>query len=98
MADADRVLLTGGTGVLGRELVALVNQRGNVPLRVLCRSARPTEVPEHQEWIQVDLLKDPLEPVLHDVRAVLHLASSKTSTDQDERACRRLLAAAEAAG
>jgi uncharacterized protein YbjT (DUF2867 family) len=98
MADGDRVLLTGRTGVLGREVVALANQRGNVPLRVLCRRARPTEVPEHQEWIQLDLLKDPLEPALHDVRAVLHLASSKTSTDQDERACRRLLAAAQAAG
>jgi uncharacterized protein YbjT (DUF2867 family) len=98
MTDRDRVLLTGGTGALGREVVSLCHERGNVPLRVLCRRARPAQAAEHQEWVQLDLLKDALEPAMQGVRAVIHLASSKTSTDQDERACRRLLTAAEAAG
>lgn len=97
MASNDRVLLTGGTGALGRELVSLLNERGTVPLRVLCRRARPADLPVHQEWSQLDLLKDALAPAVQGVRAVIHLASSKTATDQDEIACRRLLAAAEAA-
>lgn len=98
MTGSDRVLLTGGTGVLGRQFVSLVNERGAVPLRVLSRGARPADVPASQEWLRLDLLTDVLEPALQGVRAVVHLASSKTITDQDEIACRRLLAAAEAAG
>ena len=97
MTRHDRVLLTGGTGALGTELVSVVNERGIVPLRVLSRRTPPVHVPPHQEWMQLDLLKDPLEPAVQGVRAIIHLASSKTSTDRDETACRRLLAAAEAA-
>ena len=98
MTRHDRVLLTGGTGTLGTELVTLANERGNAPLRVLCRRPPPANVPPHQEWMQLDLLKDPLEPAVQGVRAVIHLASTKTASDRDETACRRLLAAAEAAG
>jgi len=98
MTGDNRVLLTGGTGVLGREVVALAAERGDLPLRVLCRRARPAELPAHSDWAQLDLLKDALEPALQGVRAVIHLASSKNSSDQDELACRRLLAAAQASG
>lgn len=98
MAGHGRVLLTGGTGVLGREVVALAAERGDLPLRVLCRSARPAELPAHTDWVRLDLSKDALEPALQGVRAVIHLASSKSWSAEDEIACRRLLAAAEASG
>jgi uncharacterized protein YbjT (DUF2867 family) len=98
MTQRDRILLTGGTGVLGRELASLVGERGSAPLRLVSRRARPAHVPPHHEWFQLDLLEDALEPAMQGVRAVIHLASSKTASDKDERVCRRLLAAAEATG
>ena len=98
MTRRDSVLLTGGTGILGGELARVVGERGNIALRQVSRRAPSALVPPHEEWLQLDLLNDPLEPALHGMRAVIHLASSKTATDQDERACRRLLAAAQAAG
>jgi uncharacterized protein YbjT (DUF2867 family) len=98
MTDRSHVLLTGGTGSLGREVVSLATEREDVALRVLSRRPCPAELPPREQWLQLDLLADPLEPALSGVRAVIHLASSKTSSDQDELACRRLLAAAEATG
>jgi uncharacterized protein YbjT (DUF2867 family) len=98
MTHRDSVLLTGATGILGSELASLVGERGNTALRLVSRKPPSALVPPHEEWLRLDLLKDALEPALNGVRAVIHLASSKTSTDQDERACRRLLAAAQATG
>jgi len=65
---------------------------------MLSRSPCPVQLLPHERWLQLDLLADPLEPALSGVRGVVHLASSKTSSNQDELACRRLLAAAEATG
>ncbi|MEO8903376.1 MAG: NAD(P)H-binding protein [Polyangiaceae bacterium] len=98
MTRRDGVLVTGGTGTLGTELTSLVGERANTALRLVSRNAPPALVPPHEEWLRLDLLRDTLEPALEGTRAVIHLASSKTASDQDERACRRLLAAAEATG
>ncbi|WP_242392669.1 SDR family oxidoreductase [Anaeromyxobacter oryzisoli] len=95
---ARRVLVTGGTGTLGRHVVTTLARRGGAALRVLSRRERPPDLPTPVEWSRADLLSDALEPALRDIHAVLHLASAKGAGDPDVGAARRLLAAAIDAG
>jgi uncharacterized protein YbjT (DUF2867 family) len=90
------VLVTGGTGTLGREVVAALGERPGAAARILSRRARPSGVA--QEWFRGDLVDADLAAVVRGADAVVHLASGKTTPDADRIGTRRLLAAARAEG
>lgn len=74
----DTVLVTGGTGTLGRHLVRELEERGYVP-RVMSRSEPPNRSPA-PEWARADLgTGEGLEAALEGVDAVLHAATSSTN-------------------
>lgn len=90
-----RVLVTGGTGVLGRQVVQELLRRG-VPARVLSRKARPLAA---LETVQGDLLEPSTLPAALDgVEGVIHCASNPARPKEDPAATRNLIAAAHAAG
>ncbi len=71
-----RVLVTGGTGVLGRELTPRLRDAGHTVRLMSRRAARPGEDVD-VEWAQVDLQKgEGLVKALAGVDVVLHAASS----------------------
>jgi uncharacterized protein YbjT (DUF2867 family) len=89
------LLVTGGTGNLGRQVVAVLEQRDEATARILSRVERPPQAPATRQWFRADLLGDALEPALRDVDAVIHLASAKGTGEADVLATDRLLAAAK---
>lgn len=93
-----KVLVTGATGILGRHVVAQLAGRAQVVCRALSRSGPPAEPDRSIQWRRGDLLTDPLEPLLDDIDALIHLASAKGSGDDDVAASARLLDAARTAG
>lgn len=77
-----RVLVTGGTGTLGRHLVELLVERGHVP-RVMSRSERPDDLPSGREWARAELATgDGVVRAVEDVDAVVHAASSTFRHDE----------------
>lgn len=94
-----RVLVTGGTGVLGREIVSGPLAAGFMR-RVLTRRTRPSTVSSETEWAQADLLTgDGLAEALADVHTIIHAASdSRNSVAVDVDGTRRLVEAAAIAG
>lgn len=71
-----RVLVTGGTGTLGRALVAALHDDGYT-VRVMSRSAAPSDLPKGLEWAQADLVSgDGLAAALDGVDRVVHAATS----------------------
>ncbi|MFD8751287.1 SDR family oxidoreductase [Kitasatospora sp. NPDC059577] len=92
------VLVTGGTGTLGRQVVPLLRAAGR-PVRVLSRHERPAA--DGVSHACVDLLGDPaetaarLDRALAGVDTVLHLAGGPKG---DDAATRLLVAAARQAG
>ncbi|HEY3522340.1 MAG TPA: NAD(P)H-binding protein [Candidatus Limnocylindrales bacterium] len=96
MADPWRVLVTGATGTLGREVVAALDDRRGVVVRSASRGSRPADETGRHEWRTVDLTGDPLGPVLDGCDTIVHLASGKGSGDADVRVTERLLEAATA--
>ncbi len=94
---AARVLVTGATGTLGRHVVAALEARRAVGVRVLSRREPPPDTPAHRAWATADLTTDPLEAAVEGVDAVIHLASTKGAGDGDVIGIRRLVDAAERA-
>ncbi|HEY6737512.1 MAG TPA: NAD(P)H-binding protein, partial [Actinopolymorphaceae bacterium] len=92
------VLVTGGTGVLGRKLVADLLARGHA-VRVLSRRTVP-EVPEGATAVTGDLEADVgLAEALAGVETVVHSASDpRQRVDADVTGTDHLLRAARAAG
>ncbi|MFH8386591.1 SDR family oxidoreductase [Kitasatospora sp. NPDC018058] len=92
------VLVTGGTGTLGRQVVPLLRAAGRA-VRVLSRQARAAG--DGVPYVRCDLLGDPaeadvrLDGALAGVDTVLHLAGGPKG---DDEATRRLVAAARRAG
>ncbi|MEV0172715.1 NAD(P)H-binding protein [Streptomyces sp. NPDC050803] len=86
------VLVTGGTGTLGRLVVPLLRAAGH-EVRVLCRTAR--ESADGVEYVACDLLKESPEAALAGVATVLHLAGGQKG---DDLATANLVRAAQAAG
>jgi uncharacterized protein YbjT (DUF2867 family) len=90
--EASRVLVTGGTGRLGRPVVARLRD-GGVPVRVLSRRA-PAGV-DGAEWCTGDLMNGAgVGPALAGVRVIVHCASSNKG---DAEMTRHLVRAAAAA-
>jgi uncharacterized protein YbjT (DUF2867 family) len=94
-----RVLVTGGTGVLGRELVSRLGKAGNT-VRVMSRRTGASNAAGDVEWAQADVITGAgLADAVRDVDVILHAASSpqKKTRETDVEGTRRLLEAAKAA-
>ena len=86
------ILVTGGTGTLGRRVVPLLQEAGR-PVRVLSRSAREPEA--GIEYVTGDLATgEGVEAAVEGVETILHLAGS---TKGDEEKARNLVRAAAGA-
>ncbi|GHG54454.1 SDR family oxidoreductase [Streptomyces griseocarneus] len=93
--DSRPILVTGGTGTLGRAVVARFLADG-VPVRVMSRRARRAEDDRPYEWAVCDLADGTgLDDALADVRAVVHCA---TNSRNDVATTRRLVEAARRSG
>ncbi|MFE5870955.1 SDR family oxidoreductase [Streptomyces roseifaciens] len=89
------ILVTGGTGTLGRAVVARLLADG-LPVRVMSRRPRRAGDERPYEWAVCDLAKGTgLDAALADVRAVVHCA---TNARNDVAATRRLVEAARRSG
>lgn len=93
------VLITGGTGMLGRELVEAAERAGH-RVRIASRRAPPREGPAGRGWARMDLVGgEGISEALAGVDAVIHAASDPRRADAvDVMGTRRLVAAARAAG
>ena len=71
-----RVLVTGGTGTLGRELVSRLHREGYT-VRIMSRSPEPPGLPEALEWARADLASgEGLDAAVEGADAVVHAATS----------------------
>ncbi|MEU1042093.1 SDR family oxidoreductase [Streptomyces sp. NPDC005551] len=87
------ILVTGGTGTLGRHVVPLLRAAGR-EVRVLNRSGGTSG--DGVEYVAVDLLKgEGVEPALAGVETVVHLAGGNKG---DDTVARNLVRAAQRAG
>ena len=91
------ILVTGGTGALGRDLVKSLREAGHRP-RVLSRKPATGE-----DWVQGDLATGAgLEKAVDGVQAIVHAASATVQPQKlhatDVLGTRRLLAMAREAG
>ena len=84
------ILLTGGTGFVGRHLVDRCTAE-RLPLRVLSRRAAPTLLPPGVTWCTGDL-SDPtaLRRALAGVRTIIHAAATMPASGADEVEFRRV--------
>ena len=90
---ASPVLVTGGTGRLGKLVVARLQDSG-CDVRVLARHRRP--IPQGAEFFTADLRTGHgIKPAVTGAAAIIHCA---TSTRGDAEATRNLVAAASLAG
>jgi uncharacterized protein YbjT (DUF2867 family) len=94
-----KILLTGGTGGLGRELVRAAEAAGHT-VRIASRGARPAGTPAGREWARMDLGTGAGVPeALAGADAVIHAASDpRRHAEVDVQGTRRLAEAARAAG
>ncbi|MEU8119831.1 NAD(P)H-binding protein [Spirillospora sp. NPDC049024] len=90
---ASTILVTGGTGTIGRRVVPLLRDAGR-DVRVLSRRAH--ESADGVEYVTGDLLKDEgIDAALDGIEIVMHLAGA---TKGDDVAARHLVRAASRAG
>jgi uncharacterized protein YbjT (DUF2867 family) len=79
---ATRVLVTGGSGVLGRHLVDRL-YRADYVTRGSGRSQKPAQLPAVVEWAQADLETGAgVDEALRDVDVIIHAASSALRRSQ----------------
>ncbi len=96
-----RILVTGGSGVLGRQVVSRLAESSTDAARVMSRQPRPAGVSAKMEWAQADLESGHgLREAVADVHTIIHAASNplKRTHEVDVAGTRRLLAEARAAG
>jgi NADH dehydrogenase len=98
------ILVTGGSGFIGRRLVTRLADSGN-PVRVLARGQRRTELPASVEAVQGNVLNgDGLSEAMSGVEKVVHLvAIIRETRDQTfeaviRRGTERIVDAAKVAG
>lgn len=92
-----KILVTGGTGHLGREFVREARDAGHA-IRILSR--RPPPPGSAMDWTQADLgSARALENALHGTDAIVHLASDPgNSATVDVDGTRQLVEAARTVG
>lgn len=98
VVDRRRILVTGATGTLGREVVAALDARGGIVVRTVSRRPQPADFPADHEWRTADLTSGRLTRVVEGCDALIHLASQKGGGGADVAATRRLLATAADVG
>ena len=92
------ILVTGGSGTLGRGVVARLLAAGH-QVRVLSRRPRPAGGTATAEWVTGDLLcGDGLAGAVTGVEAIVHCAGDPRRPRVDSNGTRNLLRAARAAG
>jgi uncharacterized protein YbjT (DUF2867 family) len=94
-----KILLTGGTGGLGREVVRAAEAAGHT-VRIASRGARPSDASASREWARMDLQTgDGVPEALAVVDAVIHAASDpRRHAAVDVQGTRLLAEAARKAG
>jgi uncharacterized protein YbjT (DUF2867 family) len=94
-----RILVTGGAGALGRELVSRLVKQGE-HVRVMSRRSRPAAQPAEIEWAQADLGKGTgISEAVAEVDTIIHSATNFfASSKVDVAGTKLLLEAARAAG
>jgi uncharacterized protein YbjT (DUF2867 family) len=94
-----RVLVTGGTGTLGRALVPALREAGH-SVGIMSRSPPGPSADGDAEWAQADLRTGTgLDEAVHGVDVVVHAATNALDPQTvDVLGTRRLLTAARAAG
>lgn len=93
-----RILVTGATGTLGREVVRKLADGGGV-VRALSRRPRPTGQPAEIEWAVGDLgTGEGIDAAVADVDTIIHCASDYRRAKKDLPGVRRFLDAARGAG
>ena len=95
-----RVLVTGGTGTLGRELVPRLATAGHT-VRIMSRRSGSSNAAGDVEWAQADLATgEGVEAAVQGVDTIVHAASSpfKKTEDVDIEGTRRLLKTAKTVG
>ncbi|HEX2297273.1 MAG TPA: NAD(P)H-binding protein [Pseudonocardiaceae bacterium] len=93
-----RILVTGGTGTLGRQVVGRLAQAGPT-VRVLSRRPAPADRPEEIEWVVGDLaLGTGVEEAVAGVGTIIHCASDFRRARKGVPGTRRFLGTARRAG
>ncbi|HEU0300363.1 MAG TPA: NAD(P)H-binding protein [Longimicrobium sp.] len=94
-----KILLTGGTGGLGREVVRAAEGAGHT-VRIASRRARPDGAPPGREWARMDVeTGEGMAEALSGVDAIVHAASDpRRHAIVDVEGTRRLVEAARTAG
>ena len=92
------ILVTGGSGVLGRALVPLLTEAG-YQVRIMSRQARSSMSEDNIEWVQVDLKSgEGIAEAVADTEIIVHAASNPMQTKTtDIQGTEALLAAAHRA-
>lgn len=93
-----KILVTGGTGALGREVVTKLIEMGYTA-RIMSRRRQPTSLLPGTEWAQADMRNGQgVSEAVRDIDVIVHAASSFTHTRQaDVEGTRFLLEQARAA-
>ncbi len=95
-----KVLVTGGAGMLGREVVKQLTATG-YRVRIMSRKRQPTNLPSTTEWVQADLeTGQGIADAVTGIDVVVHAASSpfKHTRQIDVEGTRFLLEQARVAG
>ena len=94
-----KVLITGGTGALGRMLVRKVAQEGHI-VRVMSQTLRTPSVPVDVEWAHGDLVSgEGVREAVDGIDVLFHLASDfKNPEGVDVKGTRQLVEASRIAG
>lgn len=96
--DGDTIMVTGATGVLGREVVERARRTGRA-VRALTRRAAVPDGAAGVDWFTGDLTAGSgLDEALAGVRTVIHCASDIRHFKNDIPGLRHLLEAAQRAG
>ncbi len=96
----ERVLVTGGAGVLGHQVVEQLKSMGYI-VRVMSRHNAPVDIEPGIEWVQADLeTGNGLAQAVADVQTIVHAASSPFRQVErvDVEGTRKLLEQAQTAG
>lgn len=85
------ILVTGGTGTLGRAVVRELLERGRRP-RVLSRREQNSGDPDRAQWVTGDLVTGVQVPdAVADVDAIIHCATDYRHPKKDVHSTRRLI-------